>query len=107
MDSEQTLEGSSAKTHQFGEDRRHRDPARQRVGVASIRGEGPVGRLHRGGEAGRDRLLADRQVARALHVVLEEQVVGALLELAQGHLAAIELELELEVGRGDARQGPS
>ena len=44
------------------------------------------------GKAGRDRLLAEREVACALDEVLQEQVVGALLGLAQFELGAVERE---------------
>jgi hypothetical protein len=43
-------------------------------------------------KARRDRLLAERQMARALDEVLQEQVVGALLSLPEVDLAAVKLE---------------
>ena len=66
--------------------------ARQRVGVAAVGAEREVARLHGGGEAGGHRLLAQREVAGALHQVLQEQVVGALLGLADLDLHAVHLE---------------
>ena len=68
--------------HQFAQHLLDRHAARQRVGVAAVGAERQVALLHGGGEARRHRLLAERQMARALHQVLQEQVVGALLGLA-------------------------
>ena len=45
--------------------------------------------LHGGGEAGGDGLLAERQVAGAFDEILQEQIVGALLGLADLDLHAI------------------
>src|SRR5439155_1401670 len=41
-------------------------------------------------ESGRDRLLAEREVARALHQVLQEQVVGALFAIADFDLQLVQ-----------------
>ena len=75
--------------HQFAQHLLDRHAARQRVGMAAIGAERQVARLHGGREAGRHRLLAERQVARALHQVLQEQVEGALLGLPEFHLHAV------------------
>jgi len=48
-----------------------------------------VARLHGGGEPRGDRLLAKREMARSLHQVLQEEVEGALLALADLHLQAV------------------
>ncbi len=74
--------------HQFAEHLLERHAARQRMGVAAIGAERQIARLHGGGAAGGDRLLAERQVARALHQVLQEQIEGALLGLANLDLHA-------------------
>ena len=60
--------------------------------MAAIGAERKVARLHRLGEAGGNRLLAERQVAGSLDQVLEKQVVGALLRLTDGELRPVELE---------------
>ena len=78
--------------HQLAEHLLDRHAARQRVGVAAVGAERQVALLHGGGEARRHGLLAERQMARALHQVLQEQVVGALLGLADVDLAAVKLE---------------
>ena len=78
--------------HQFAEHLLDRHAARQRVGMAAIGAEDEVARLHGGGEAGGDRLLPEREVARALHEVLQEQVEGALLGLPQQHLQTVQFE---------------
>ena len=81
--------------HQLAEHFLDRHAARQRVRVAAIGAEGVVALDHGAGEARRDRLLPEREVARALHEVLQEQVVGALLGLPQPELRVIELEPHL------------
>ena len=78
--------------HQFAEHLLDRHAARQRVRMTAIGAERQIARLHRGGEAGRDRFLPERQMARALDQVLQEQVVGALLGFAQQHLRAVQFE---------------
>ena len=50
----------------------NRYAARQRVGVAAIGAERKIARLHGGGKAGGNRLLAERKMARALDQVLQE-----------------------------------
>ena len=67
-------------------------PARERVRVTAIGAEAQILRLHRRGEAGRDRLLPEREMAGALDEILQEQVEGALLGLADHDLQAVELE---------------
>ena len=78
--------------HQLAQHLLDRHAARQRMGVAAIGAEREVARLHRGGEARRDRLLAEREMAGALHQVLQEQVEGALLALADLDLQAVQRE---------------
>ena len=78
--------------HQFAEHLFDRHAARQRMGVAAIGAERQVAGLHRGGKAGRDGFLAERQVAGALDEILQKQIEGALLGLADHHLRAVELE---------------
>ncbi len=56
--------------------------------MAAIGAEREVAGLHGDGEAGRDRLLPQRQMARPLDQVLQEQVERALLGLAQLELGA-------------------
>ena len=81
--------------HQLAEHLLHRRAARERVRVAAIGAEGEVAGLHRDGEAGGDRLLAERQMARALDQVLQEEIVGALLAVADLDLQPLELEPRL------------
>ena len=78
--------------HQFAEHLLDRHAARQRVGVAPVGAERQVAGLHRNGKSGCDRLLAERQVARALDQVLQEQIERPLLGLAQLELRAIEAQ---------------
>ena len=78
--------------HQLAQHLLDRHAARQRVGVAAIGAERQVALLHRAGEARRDGLLAERQMAGALHEVLQEQVVGALLGFAEHDLDAVKFE---------------
>jgi hypothetical protein len=68
--------------HEFAEHALHRGAARKRVGVAAIGAEGFVALAHGDAEAGRDRLLAERKMAGALDQVLEKQIIGALLAIA-------------------------
>ena len=75
--------------HQLAQHLLDRHAARERVGVAAIGAEREVAGLHRGGKAGRHRLLAEREVARALDQVLQEQIEGALLALADLDLHAV------------------
>ena len=75
--------------HEFAQHLLDRDAAGERMGVAPIGAEREIAGLHRAGEARRHRLLAERQVARALHQVLQEQVVGALLGFAEHHLRPV------------------
>ena len=81
--------------HQLAEHLLDRDAAGERVGVAPIGAEAEVARPHGHGKAGRDRFLSERQVAGALHQVLQEQVIGALLRLPDGELGAEEVEPHL------------
>src|SRR5205085_10758397 len=66
-----------------------RYPAGKRVGVAPIGAEAKIARPHGGRKAGRDRFLAEREMARALDQVLQEQIERALLSLADLDLHAI------------------
>ncbi len=75
--------------HQLAEHLFDRHAARQRMGVAAIGAERKIARLHGGGAAGGDRLLAEREMARALHQVLQKQIERALLGLANLDLHAI------------------
>jgi hypothetical protein len=59
------------------------------MGVAAIGAEREIAGLHRGGKAGRHSLLAEREVARPLHQVLQEEIEGALLTLADLDLHAV------------------
>src|ERR1019366_6535847 len=63
------------------------------VGVTAVRGERPVVGTHRGGDARRDGLLTNGEVARALDEVLQEQVVRAIFELTQRELTAVHRNL--------------
>ena len=83
--------------------------ARQRVGVAAIGAERKIARFHGGGAAGGDRFLAERQMARALDQILQEQIERALFGLANldlhaihakpGLLADIVVEARMQCGR--------
>ncbi len=81
--------------HQLAQHLLDRDAACERMGVPAIGAEAQVSRLHGGRKPGGDRLLAEREVARALHQVLQEQVEGALLGLAQLDLHAIQTQPQL------------
>src|SRR5262249_6025503 len=71
------------------------DAAGERVGMATVGAERVVALFHGAAETCRDRLLPERQVARALHEVLQEQVVGALLSLPYAELRVIKLQPHL------------
>ena len=81
--------------HQFAQHLLDRHAARQRMGVAAIGAERQVAWLHRPGEAGGNRLLAERKVARALDQILEEEIVGPLLGLPDYELQAEEFQSKL------------
>ena len=76
--------------HQFAQHLLDRHAARQRVRVSAVGAKRQVARLHGGGKTGGDRLLAERQVARALDEVLQKQIERALLGLADLDLRAIQ-----------------
>ena len=78
--------------HQLAQHLLDRHAAGQRVGMAAIGAERKIALLHGDGEARGHRLLPERQVAGALHQVLQKQVVGALLGLADDDLALEQLE---------------
>ena len=73
-------EHAAGPAHQLRVQRGHRRAAGEDVVVAAIGAERVVVRSHRGGEAGRDGLLAGREVARALDQALDVDLVGAPLE---------------------------
>jgi hypothetical protein len=60
------LEEPAFAAHQFPEDAGHRGAARERMVMAAVGAEAVVVRPQGDREPGRDRLLAERQVARAL-----------------------------------------
>ena len=78
--------------HQFAEHSLHRRAASERVSMAAIGAERLVALAHGDAEARRDCLLSDRQMAGALDHVLQEEIVGALLAVANFHLEAEELQ---------------
>ena len=94
---------------QLGEDRRHRHATGQRVVVAAIGAERVVVLAQRRGDAGRHRLLADAEVGRATDQALEEQLLGAHLELpALDHRPVHpEAGVAIDVGRGRRHAGGS
>jgi len=65
------------------------------MGVSAVRAEAQIARTHGSREADGDRLLTDRKVTRALDQVLQEQIVSALLRLADLDLHAVHLEPQL------------
>ena len=82
--------------HQFAEHALHRRAAGERMRVAAIGAERLVALAHRNAKPRRDRLLADRQMAGALDHVLEKEIEGALLAIADFHLKAEELEAPVQ-----------
>ena len=78
--------------HEFAEHLLDRYAARQGVGVTAVGAETEVAFDHGLGKAGGNGLLTQRQVARALDQVLQEQVEGALLGLPQADLGAVQLQ---------------
>ncbi len=76
--------------HQLAQHLLDRHAARQRMGMAAIGAETKVALDHGLGKAGGNRLLAEREMAGALDQILQEQVVGALLRLAQAHLRTVQ-----------------
>src|SRR6476646_442417 len=98
---------------QLAHRRRHGRTTRERVRVAAIRAERVVVLTHGDGKAGRNRLLSEGQVARALDQVLQEEVIRALLEIAQLDHELIEAEPSLVTGTctlsplGSNQCGPS
>ena len=76
--------------HQFAQHFFDRHAAGERMGMAAIGAEGQIAGLHGGGKAGGDRFLAERKMARALDQVLQKQIEGALLGLADLDLDAIQ-----------------
>ena len=84
-------EEAAFASHQLAEHAGHRRAARERVRVAAVGAERPVVGPHRDAERRRDRFLPERQMARAFDQVLQEEIVRALLAVAQLELQAVEL----------------
>ena len=57
--------------------------------MPAVGAEGEVAGAHGGGETGRNCFLAQRQMARSLHQVLQEEIERALLALADLDLQAV------------------
>jgi hypothetical protein len=57
--------------------------------MAAIGAEGEIARFHGNGETRGNGLLAEREMARAFHQILQEEVVGPLFGLTQFHLDAV------------------
>src|SRR3546814_4711706 len=70
----------------------HRHAARQRMSMPAIRAKAEIARLHSLRAAGGNCLLTEGQMTRAFHHILQEQVEGTLLRLAQPELAAIKIK---------------
>ena len=66
------------------------------MGMAAISAEGLVALLHGDAETCSDRLLSDRQVARAFDQVLKEKVVSTLLAVPNLDLKPEELQPAFE-----------
>src|SRR5262249_56103202 len=81
--------------HQLAKDLLDRDSAGQRMGVPTVGAETEVAGFHGGGKAGGDGFLTEGQVACAFDQVLQEQVVCALLRLADGDLRLVETQPHL------------
>ena len=78
--------------HQFAQHLLDGDAAGQSMGMTAIGAERQIARLHGAGKAGRHRLLAEREMAGSLDQVLQEQVVGALLGLAEDDLGPVHVQ---------------
>ena len=78
--------------HQFAEHALHRGAAGERMRVAAIGAERLVALAHRDAKPRRDRLLAERQMARALDHVLQKEIEGALLAVADFDLKTKQLQ---------------
>ena len=83
-------DGAARKAAQLAE-REGRPGAHLRVRVTAIGAERPVVGTHRDTEGSGDRFLSERQMARALDQVLQEEIVRTLLAVAQLELQAVEL----------------
>src|SRR5713226_1431500 len=90
--------------HQLAQHRHHGSAARERVMMPAVGAEGIVVPVHRRGESGRDRLLSEREMARALYEVLQEQIVGALLAVADLDLQLVQPQ-PCRLGNGIAPGG--
>src|SRR6202023_2549706 len=81
--------------HQFAEHLFDRHAASERMSMAAVGTEAQVLRADRCGEPCRDSLLSERQVASALHQVLQKQVVGTLLGFSDFELSAVQAKPRL------------
>jgi hypothetical protein len=59
--------------------------------MPAVRAESPIVRPHGDAETRRDRFLTEGEVTRPLDEILQEEIVRALLAIAQLELLAIEL----------------
>src|SRR6185437_12033391 len=82
--------------HQLAEHSLHRGAPSERVRVAPVGAKRLVTLAHRDAEARSDGLLPNRQMARTLDHVLQEEIERALLAVANFHLEAEELEATVE-----------
>src|SRR3546814_10132077 len=62
------------------------------MSMPAIRAKAEIARLHSLRAAGGNCLLTEGQMTRAFHHILQEQVEGTLLRLAQPELAAIKIK---------------
>ena len=84
----------------------HRHASSEGVVVSPVGAERVVVGAHRDAVRRGDRLLTESQVARPLHQVLQEQVVGALLEGAQPRHQPVQLDpAGIDAGCGWRRPG--
>ena len=96
--------------HQLAQHLLDRHAARQSVRVPTIGAERQISLDHRFGETGGDGFLTERQMAGALHQVLQEQVEGALLGVAQAHLRPVQgqtlflADIVVQTGTGRPRR---
>jgi len=74
-------EQAGPAAEELGEDRRHGDPAGERVVVAAIRAERVVVAAHRRPEAGRHRFLAVAEVGRPADEPFKEELLGSDFEV--------------------------
>ena len=60
--------------------------------MTAIGAETQIARIHGGSESGGDGFLTERQMAGALHQILQKEIVGALLGFAEQHLRAVQVQ---------------